>query len=288
MVENQLYTIFHVLYISVQLNYVLYTFRARRLHNNNDNRMTMSLYQYEVPELMEESESRSYYEMIPTTSHQNVYSLDMILKHLKAFEYLVNFMCKEHCYEYLLFLTEINQFKQRMLRDHFIPMMIRKIAISDMRNSLVQMSNDIPRSSLVYEDEDINKDDPLRTFRIIIHRLYEKYIKNESELAIKTTFVLRKRFDFWMEDGNKWKNGNVVLSLNASSTLSPIMQDVNGSLGGSMSGSMSVDRSDADAFKLFYIFEEHLKICKSFCLASFERFRDSEEYEELESLVLIK
>jgi len=51
---------------------------------------------------------------------------------------------------------------------------------------------------------------------------------------------------------------------------------------------MSVNKSDADALKLFYIFEKHVAICKSFCMASFERFRESEEYDEFKSLMLFE
>merc|ERR1712003_170205 len=48
-----------------------------------------------------------------------------------------------------------------------------------------------------------------------------------------------------------------MLSLKMS-TMSPF-----GSMRG---GSMSVKKDDADAIKMFYIFEQHLKICQLFCM----------------------
>jgi len=186
-----------VLYIAVQLNYVLFIFRER------PSKRMMSLNQYEVADLRMSDDSvisDSEYEMLPNAK---AYSLDVLCSHLRAYEHLVNYMCAEHCFEYLLFLTEINQFKQRMLSDYFIPMEVDKIVIDDMRNSLVKMSKDLPQSRLVYSEQVKDGDDSLRVFRNVILRLYEKYIKNGSELEIKTTYILQKRFDFWMEDEGK-------------------------------------------------------------------------------------
>eukprot|EP01084_Bolivina_argentea_P263484 445981_1 len=148
-----------------------------------------------------------------------------IMNRQESFENFMDHLNKEYSLECILSYIECVQFIQHIVNNKTIlnyddtHLENKDMIEQNMRD---EFKDFVPKSRIIYSFDEIN----IENIKKMAHRLFIKYIDENSYFEINISSILRSNFIVLMKDEQKWMNYEGIIEINALDNISNLSKEI--------------------------------------------------------------